>query len=125
MGELADFTVQHLISEDTAVARFAFPDNGSLVATRTIEMAIEAIGTDVELAADEPLGVRLVPLQYFLPAAHPLQRFGLFSPETLRIVLTILPEPLVFGHIFDVGSGSEFRRRGEYTLFLEDTEDRG
>ena len=84
VGELAHLAVQHLIRQDAAVAGFAFPDDGGLVAARAGEVAVEAVGADVELAADEPLRVRLVPDEHLVPALDPGQRFGLFGPKAFR-----------------------------------------
>ena len=69
VGELADLAVQILIAQHAAVARLAFPDDGGLVLARPVEVAIEAVVAGVELAADEPLGVRLVPDEHLVPAS--------------------------------------------------------
>src|SRR4051794_7139242 len=42
---------------------FAFPDQRGFVRDRGVKMLIEAVVTDIELAADEPLRERLFPLQ--------------------------------------------------------------
>ena len=123
VGELADLAVQHLVREHAAVARLAFPDDGGLVAARPVQVAIEAVGAGVELAADEPLGVRLVPDQHLVPVLEPVERFGLLGPEALGIVLGALPELFVLGQALDVGLGGELRRRRKGAGFLEDAGD--
>src|SRR5262249_18503770 len=67
VGELAHFAVEVLVAEYTAIARLAFPDNGGFVLARAGEVAIEAVVADVDLAAQEPAGVRLSPLQHLVP----------------------------------------------------------
>ena len=52
-----------------------------------VEVAIEAVVAGVDLAADEPLGVRLVPDEHLVPRLEPVQRLGLLGPEALGIVL--------------------------------------
>ena len=54
VGELADFRVQFRVGDALDFfLRFALPDDGGLVAAR-LEMAVEAVDRDVELAVLEP-----------------------------------------------------------------------
>src|SRR5207248_4786370 len=87
------------------------------------EMAVDAVGADVELAADEPFGVRFVPLQHAVPAPGPQQRLGLLRPEPLGVVRGALAEALLLGHALDMRGGGEGRWRGEGARFLEDAGD--
>src|SRR5207247_299761 len=113
VGELADLAVQILVGEGTRVARLALPENGGLGAARPVEVAVEAVVTDVELAAVEPAGVRLVPDEHAVPALEPVQRLGLLGPEAFRVGVGALPELLVLGEALDVGPRREVRRRRE------------
>src|SRR5262249_39811652 len=80
-------------------------------------------GADIEPTADEPLGERLVPLEHLVPARHPRERFRLFGPETVGIVLGALKQLLVLGHALDVGVGGELGRRRKGARFLQHTRD--
>ena len=51
----ADFAVKLLVGEDTPVAGFPFPNDGSLVAARPGEMAVEAIFRDIELCRQQTI----------------------------------------------------------------------
>ena len=54
VGCLVDLLIEIAVGEDPAVARLAFPVVGDLVATAGVDVAIEAVDGDVELATDEP-----------------------------------------------------------------------
>src|SRR4029077_5761700 len=114
---------QILVAQDTAVPRFALPDNRCLIFARTGEMAIQAVVTGVELAADEPLGEWLLPLQHLVPLGKPGQGCRLLGPETLRIATCPLVKLLIFGERLDVGLGGKCRRRRKLPRFLEDAGD--
>ena len=43
ISEDADFAMELVISQRAALTGFAFPNNGRLVAARSVEMAIEAV----------------------------------------------------------------------------------
>ena len=85
VGELVDLAPHVAIGQHALVARLAFPDDRRFVFAPAIDVAIEAIVGRVELAADEPLCPRRVPLQNFFPRLEPMQLFGGFGPEGLRI----------------------------------------
>src|SRR5262249_22563865 len=99
--------------------RLALPDEGGLVLAWPGQVAVEAVIADVDLAAGEPLGVRLVPHQDLVPALEPVQRRRLFGPEALGGVVGAPPELLVVGRAVDVGLGGETGRRGELARLLE------
>src|SRR5262249_30306057 len=99
------------------------PDDGGLVLARPVEVAIDAVVADVELAAVEPARVRLVPGEDPVPALEPVQRLRLLGPEALRVVPGALPEPLVLRQALDVGAGRELGRRRELAGLLEDAGD--
>src|SRR5262249_12701730 len=100
-------------------ARLAFPQDGDLVTERSGEMAIEAVVRGVDLTADEPFGVRFVPLKDAIPAFEPVQPLGLGGPEAVGSVVGLLPQGLVLDEALDVGLSGEVGRRRKGTVFLE------
>src|SRR5207248_8463763 len=101
VGEADDLPLQTGEGELTPLAlRLALPEVGGLVAVAGLDVPVDAVEADVQLAAEEPLGVRQVPLQERvegLEPAHALPRLCL--PELLPVALV------------DVGGG--VRLRGE------------
>ena len=69
VGELADLAVEIEVGERAAVAGLAFPDERGLVAPRTANVTIDAVDARVDRAADEPLGVRRLPLEHLSSTA--------------------------------------------------------
>src|SRR5216683_633544 len=102
-----------LIAEHTAVTRFPFPDDGGLVLAASLHMPVEAVVADVEFAADEPLGVRLVPDQHLVPAPEPVKLFSLLGPETVRVIFGPLPQPFILSHALYMGPRRKVLRRGK------------
>src|SRR5207253_4666475 len=82
--EAADLAVEAVIREHAPLARLALPDEGRLVAPRAGQVAVEAVVGDVELAADEPLRERRLPVEDALEGRHPAQQSGHLAPEALR-----------------------------------------
>jgi hypothetical protein len=76
-------------------------------------MAVDAVVAEVELAADEPLGVGQIPFEDLVPGLEPVQVFGDAGPEGFRIVDGLLVEGLVLFKALDVGLGAELRRAAE------------
>ena len=74
-------------------------------------MGVEAVVGDVGLAADEPLGERLVPLEHLVEGLKPVQLAGQPAPEALDVVGRLLPQLLVGGQRADLRPLGEFRRR--------------
>jgi hypothetical protein len=95
VGERRDFTVQIEIRQCPAIARLAFPDQRRLVASRTAEVAVEAVDADVDLTADEPLRVRGLPVEDTVPLPRPLELVRKPRPETLGIFFGVRVELLV------------------------------
>ena len=84
-------------------------------------MPVETIVTDIELAADEPLGVRLLPFQHAGPALGPDQfRFGLPAPEFLRGLDGFAIQLAILGKGFEMGAPGERFRRWKDAGFLQD-----
>ena len=85
VGELADFYVEVPIGQRAAIARLALPDDRGLVPRGTADVPVDAVGGDVQLTANKPLGVRWLPVQHRAPRGNPLEttRFG--GPEGLAV----------------------------------------
>ncbi len=71
IGEAADLAMKLLVGERAFFARlagggrFPLPDQRGFVGAWGVQMPVETIVADIELAADEPLGVGLLPFQTF------------------------------------------------------------
>jgi len=56
-----------------------------LLAVAGLDMPVDTVIGDVELAAHEPLGEgRVAPVENLVPLGVPVQSLGLFRPEALR-----------------------------------------
>ena len=87
-------------------------------------MAIEAIVSDVELAADEPFGERFFPLQHFFEWLEPNEFvFGLFAPELFGRTDGFIVEFAVFGQGFYRGAFGKIPGRVENAGLLKDRSD--
>src|SRR5581483_3341108 len=115
-GEAAHLAMQVPVGEHAAVAGLALPDDRRLVAPRAGEMAVETVVGDVELAADEPLRVRQLPLHRLPPRLHPRELTRLLLPERDGIALRVA----VDGGGRDLRLLGEGLRRGELPPFLEE-----
>src|SRR5207244_8110815 len=82
----ANFSVQLFERESARIARFAFPNQSSLVASPGSEMPIEAIVGNIDFAAGEPVRVWRFPLQNRVPLLEPVQfAFSKTRPEFFGI----------------------------------------
>ena len=63
VGRLADLALEVGVGDRPGVAGLADPVVGDLVAEAALDVPVDAVVGDVELAADEPLGERQVPLE--------------------------------------------------------------
>ena len=87
VGELADLGVQLLVGERRARRPARPPRSSAALSPRRGQVPVEAVGRDVELAADEPARPRQVPVEHLVPGLGPGQlRLGGLGPEPLRIV---------------------------------------
>ncbi len=121
VGKPADFAVEVLVAQDSSVARFPFPDDRRLVLSPAVEMSVEAIVGDVDLAAGEPLGVGHVAFRHGFEGFKPIEIFTRqFAPEPIRVVLGPLPHLLVLFEARDMRFGREGLGRRELTIFLQD-----
>ena len=99
-----DVAVQVGVRDVALLALLAAPVEGHAVAVAGLDVAVDAVVGDVELAADEPLGERRVgPVEHLVPLLGPVERLGLLGPEALGVLL---------GPLVDAGVGDD-RVRGE------------
>jgi hypothetical protein len=123
VGRLAHLAVQLLVGQDPGVARLALPQDGGLVAPPPGQVAIDAVGADVERAADEPAGVWELPVKGLGPRPGPGQLGGDVGPEALGGLDRARPEALVLVEALDVRLPCELGRRRELAALFEDARD--
>ena len=89
VGGLGHLGLEFGVGQRAAVAdRLALPQDRHPVAIACLDVAVNAVVGDVELAADEPLGHRcLGPVQHLVERGVPGQPVGLFRPERQPILL--------------------------------------
>ena len=109
VGKLRHFAKELEVGERATIARLAFPDDRRLVPAAATHVAIEAVHRDVQLASDEPLRVRRLPVEHLVPAARPLQLIREFRPERFRIAIGLRVDLFVP----NAGLAAERRWRGE------------
>src|SRR5438270_11896601 len=90
-----------LISESAFLARFAFPNDGSFISSRTVKMTIETVLRKIELPADEPFRERCFPLEYFFPRLSPNQFLRFSRPKCVRSSLRLAVHFSILGERFD------------------------
>jgi len=85
VGEAHDVLLQ-LAEGDLAavVLRLAFPEVSDLVLETVLDVAVDAVVADVELAADVPLRVGGLPLVQLGPGLEERDAFGLVGPELVE-----------------------------------------
>ncbi len=117
VGKAADFGVQHLVGIDlNIVLRLALPNNRGFVAAAVGQVAVKAVGGDVQLAALKPLDFRLVEIavHHLVPLLVPGDELlGPLGPEAFRVVHRAFVDRLVLLKGFNVGSFASCGRRGE------------
>src|SRR5262249_11856939 len=102
-----------------AIAWFALPENRGPLAEPGCDVPVERVVRGVRFAANEPLGVRLVPLQRLGERREPLQVVtGELRRGVGRVSRRGVPEFLVFVKRFDAGSRRELGRRWEKPRFM-------
>ena len=73
------------VGDGAGVARLALPVERDLVAVPVLDVPVDAVVGDVQLAADEPLGERRLPVEHLVPLLVPVQPVGLLGPERLAV----------------------------------------
>jgi hypothetical protein len=111
IGGPLDLPGQVPVGQHPPIARLPLPDDRRLVAPGAAKVAIQAVGADVELAADEPSGVGQLPLQGGLPGPDPLELAGLLLPERH-------PVPPGGRHVIGGGVGLRSEVRGGWEAAL-------
>ena len=87
VGELRRLLEQLGVGDRAGVTRFALPVNGDTVAEPGFDVPVEAVVRDVQLAADEPLGERQLPLADRRPLLRPRHQIErLTGPEALVVL---------------------------------------
>jgi hypothetical protein len=95
------------------LALLAAPVEGDAVAVAGLDVTVDAVVGDVELAAYEPLGERGVgPVEHLVPLLVPVQRLGLLRPEALVVLVGLLED----GGVVDDRVGGEVLGRIEGLL---------
>ena len=112
-----DLRMQLAISPRGDFAGLAFPEQRDLLRLR-LEMTIEAVRRDVELAAHEPLGVRGIPFQDRAPALEPFELARGLFPVFFGIGETAFPNRLVLIGL-DRGLPRELRGGWKRTRLFE------
>ena len=100
VGEQADLSVQLQIGAGPNFAGLAFPYQRGLVATRAVEMTVEAVVGEIGGGCDEPLRVGNLPLKRLSPRRtktaparrRPQKRSGNFAAEASSFARAALPE---------------------------------
>src|SRR5262249_18793347 len=110
--ELVALTIQVPVRQDPRVARLSFPDDRGLRLARAGHVAVDTVVGHVELAADEPLRVRRLPLEALLPRPEPRELTGPLLPELHRVPLRLGVDRLLVHH----GVLRERLGRGELAL---------
>ena len=119
--ELANFAMQILISQHARVARFALPDDRSLVLVGAEQMPVEAVVRQIEFATDKPFRVRHRSVEHLVPLLEPVEIRGHVPPEAGGVVFGSRPHLLILLFAADVGLRREVARRREFTGFVENT----
>jgi hypothetical protein len=88
--EPIDLAVEVPIGQGAGVAGLTLPDEGGLGAAGGGDVPVQAVVGDVELAAHEPLRVRHLPLEPFLPGLEPVELTGPALPEAYRVLRRLL-----------------------------------
>jgi len=113
VGEAGNFVQQLRIRDGPRVTRLTFPVVGDAIAASGGDVAVEAVGADIEPAPHEPLGEGELPLTHGIPGMVPIEGGGLVGPEPLPVS----GRGVVQGRVGDECVAAEVLRRWEATLF--------
>src|SRR5262249_47970685 len=111
---------QLLVGECANLPGFALPDQGGLVLAPGLDVPVEAVVREIDLAAKEPLRPGTVPLEDLVPLLEPVQLGGDPSPKSLLIFDRLTVDALVVFETFDVGLAAELFRTFKLPLLLQD-----
>ncbi len=91
VGEPLHLVEQIGVGQDASIARLTLPIERHLVATPGLDVAVEAVVADVELAAEEPLGIRQLPFADGAPVGAPRHQIGrLAGPERFVVLVGLV-----------------------------------
>jgi hypothetical protein len=94
VGEPGDLVEQLGVGDRSGVAGLALEVDRHLVALAGGDVAVEAVVGDVQLPADEPLGVGQLPLADGVPLGVPVEQLpGLLGPEALVVARRLVVHP--------------------------------
>ncbi|MNZ55223.1 hypothetical protein D3C78_731450 [compost metagenome] len=115
VGELADLLVQFAVGDVAVFGRVvAFPDDGQLVAA-LFEVAVQAVGGNVQSAVGEPFDIDVVVVEGGLldlgERLDPVDALGLLAPEAVRVDHRLLVHGLV-GGLVGQGGGRNLGTNG-------------
>ena len=113
----AGLVEQLLVRDGPGVSGLALPVVGDPVAQAGRYVPVEAVGADVQLAANEPLGVRQLPGVELVPGLDPVDPLGGLGPEGSESFLAI--RLLKDRWISDERVGHEVRRRREGAVLAQ------
>ncbi len=116
VGEPADAGEELGVGDRPGVAALTLEVVRDLVAPSRLDMAVQAVVGDVQLAAEEPLGEGKVPLEDLVERAVPAHvLFRLLCPEGLGVGLCLVVE----ARIGDPRLGAELGARSERASLVE------
>ena len=119
VGRLADLAEEVAEGQRPGVARLADPVVGDLVAEAVLDVPVDAVVGDVQLAAGEPLRERQLPFERLVEGLRPADPLaGALGPERLEVGLRLGVQ--VLGR---VGLGGEGRVRREEPRLREEVFD--
>ena len=88
VGQPLDVAQEVGVGDVALLALLAAPVEGDAVAVARLDVAVEAVVGDVQLAADEPLRERRVrPVEDLVPLLEPVQLLGLLGPPGLGVLV--------------------------------------
>ena len=118
IAKLAEADSAHLAARPGRRFRFAFPQDGGLVAAALLDLPIEAIECDIGFGTGEPFGVGRFPIEHLVPRLEPTQFAGNSRPEFFRLIDGLAIERVVFRSRLDPRPGGKTFGRWKLTVFL-------
>ena len=107
------------IGDGFDLAGLTFPNYGGLVLSPCRKVTVETVVRNIDLAANKPFRVRLIPFEHGVPFAKPMEILSLFGPKRLRISGGLSIDPLIFLKALDVCVGGKIRRWREDAVFVK------
>src|SRR5689334_8199925 len=73
------------VCERSLISGLTLPDDCAGIASRTVQVTVEAIHRRIELSTDEPLRMRRFPVEHLVPFFYPLELTRLLRPVSFGI----------------------------------------